>query len=118
MTRAFLGLGSNMGDRMAYLEDAVAAMDGCVAVSGVYETDPVGGPDQGQYLNVVVELDTSRSARGLLELCQALEASAAECGKCAGAPVRWMSMSCGWTARRWTSPTWWYPIPGCSSGHS
>lgn len=76
MTRAFLGLGSNMGDRMGYLKDAVAAMDDCVAVSGVYETDPVGGPDQGQYLNVVVELDTSRSARGLLELCQALEASA------------------------------------------
>lgn len=76
MTRAFLGLGSNLGDRLGYLKSAVAAIGDCVAVSGVYETDPVGGPDQGQYLNVVAELDTSRSARDLLELCQALEASA------------------------------------------
>ena len=76
MTRAFLGLGSNLGDRMGYLQAAVAAIDDCVAVSGVYETDPVGGPDQGRYLNIVAELDTSRSARSLLELCQSLEASA------------------------------------------
>ena len=84
MTRAFLGLGSNLGDRMGFLKDAVAAMDDCVAVSGVYETDPVGGPDQGQYLNVVAELDTNRSARDLLELCQALEASASRVRE-----VRW-----------------------------
>ena len=76
MTRAFLGLGSNLGDRMEYLQAAVAAIDDCVAVSGVYETDPVGGPDQGRYLNIVAELDTTRSARSLLELCQSLEASA------------------------------------------
>ncbi|MDE0214985.1 MAG: 2-amino-4-hydroxy-6-hydroxymethyldihydropteridine diphosphokinase [bacterium] len=76
MTRAFLGLGSNLGDRMGYLKGAVAAIDDCVAVSGVYETDPVGGPEQGPYLNVVAELDTSRSARSLLGLCGALEASA------------------------------------------
>ncbi|MCY4035946.1 MAG: 2-amino-4-hydroxy-6-hydroxymethyldihydropteridine diphosphokinase [bacterium] len=76
MTRAFLGLGSNMGDRMGYLQAAVSAMGDCVAVSGVFETDPVGGPEQGRFLNVVVELDTDQSARGLLELCQRLEASA------------------------------------------
>ncbi len=76
MTRAFLGLGSNLGDRLGYLKAAVASIGDCVAVSGVYETDPVGGPDQGHYLNAVAELDTSRSARDLLELCWALEASA------------------------------------------
>ena len=76
MTRAFLGLGSNLGDRMGYLQGAVAAMSDCVAVSGVYETDPVGGPDQGRFLNVVAELDTDQSARGLLKLCRRLEASA------------------------------------------
>ncbi|MXZ84539.1 MAG: 2-amino-4-hydroxy-6-hydroxymethyldihydropteridine diphosphokinase [Acidimicrobiia bacterium] len=76
MTRAFLGLGSNLGDRMGYLQAAVAAMSDCVAVSGVYETDPVGGPDQGRFLNVVAELDTDQSARSLLERCQRLEASA------------------------------------------
>ena len=61
---------------MGYLQAAVASMGDCVAVSAVSETDPVGGPDQGQYLNAVAELDTSRSARDLLELCRALEASA------------------------------------------
>ncbi|MCY4134566.1 MAG: 2-amino-4-hydroxy-6-hydroxymethyldihydropteridine diphosphokinase [bacterium] len=76
MTRVYLGLGSNMGDRMGYLQDAVATMSDCVAVSGVYETDPVGGPDQARFLNVVAELDTDQSARGLLELCQRLEAAA------------------------------------------
>ncbi|WP_419927703.1 2-amino-4-hydroxy-6-hydroxymethyldihydropteridine diphosphokinase [Candidatus Poriferisocius sp.] len=76
MTRAYLGLGSNLGDRMGYLQAAVANMSDCVAVSGVYETDPVGGPDQDRFLNVVAELDTDQSARGLLELCQRLEASA------------------------------------------
>ena len=76
MTRAYLGLGSNMGDRMEYLQAAVASMSDCVAVSGVYETDPVGGPDQGRFLNVVAELDTDQSARDLLELCRRLEASA------------------------------------------
>ena len=65
-----------MGDRLGYLKAAVASIGDCVAVSGVYETDPVGGPDQGQYLNAVAELETSCSARDLLELCRALEASA------------------------------------------
>lgn len=76
MTRAFLGLGSNLGDRLGYLKSAVAAIDDCVAVSGAYETDPVGGPEQDRFLNVVVELDTRRSARELLELCRELEAAA------------------------------------------
>ena len=76
MTRAFLGIGSNLGDRLGYLQAAVAAMPDCVAVSGVYETEPVGGPEQGSYLNAVAELDTRLSARGLLELCRTLEVSA------------------------------------------
>ncbi|WP_419918162.1 2-amino-4-hydroxy-6-hydroxymethyldihydropteridine diphosphokinase [Candidatus Poriferisocius sp.] len=76
MTQAFLGLGSNLGNRIGYLEGAVAGVPDRVAVSGVYETEPVGGPDQGRYLNAVVELDTRRSARDLLELGQALEAAA------------------------------------------
>ncbi|HEX4906179.1 MAG TPA: 2-amino-4-hydroxy-6-hydroxymethyldihydropteridine diphosphokinase [Acidimicrobiales bacterium] len=74
--RAFLGLGSNLGDRARHLADAIAAIPDLVAVSPTYETDPVGGPDQGPYLNVVVELDTERTPRELLELCQALETAA------------------------------------------
>lgn len=79
MTRAFLGLGSNIGDRHRFLSDALASIsdtDHLVGVSDLYETDPVGGPDQDPYLNIVVELDTQRDARGLLELCRELEAAA------------------------------------------
>ena len=79
MTRAFLALGSNLGDRAGYLRGAVAGLpaDELVAVSPVFETDPVGGPDgQGPYLNMVVELDTDRSARELLRLANGLEAAA------------------------------------------
>ena len=76
MTRAFLGLGSNLGERRKLLAAAVATMPDLVAVSPLYETDPVGGPEQGAYLNLVVELDTARSARDLLALCGELEAAA------------------------------------------
>lgn len=76
MTRAFLGLGSNLGDRRAVLRDAVAAIADVVATSPVYETEPVGGPEQGAFLNLVVELDTALDARGLLELCRRLETAA------------------------------------------
>lgn len=75
--RALLALGSNLGDRRAHLSDAVAAMPDLAAVSSVYETGAVGGPDgQGPYLNMVVRLDTDRSPRELLELCAELEAAA------------------------------------------
>ena len=74
MTRAFLALGSNLGDRPAELRRAVAAMTELTAASGVYETDPVGGPaGQGPYLNMVVQLDTERSPQQLLETCRHLE---------------------------------------------
>jgi 2-amino-4-hydroxy-6-hydroxymethyldihydropteridine diphosphokinase len=77
MARAFLGLGSNLGDRVSHLRTAVAALPDVVATSPVYETDPVGGPeDQGAFLNLVVELDTERTPRELLELCRSLEAAA------------------------------------------
>ena len=75
--RAFLGLGSNLGDRRRYLRDAVAMLPDVIAVSPVYETAPIGGPqDQGPFLNIVVELATQRTARELLELCRMCEAAA------------------------------------------
>jgi len=77
MPRAFLGLGSNLGDRVAHLRQAVAALPDLDAVSPVYETDPVGGPDdQGPYLNLVARLATDRGPRDLLEVCRTLEAAA------------------------------------------
>jgi 2-amino-4-hydroxy-6-hydroxymethyldihydropteridine diphosphokinase len=81
VTRAYLGLGSNLGNRLDHLAGAVAGLAAddrsrVVAVSAVYETSPVGGPAQPDYLNAVVALDTDRSARELLELGQDLEARA------------------------------------------
>jgi len=79
--RAYLALGSNLGDRLANLQLALdelaqhAAVD-VIAVSRVYETAPVGGPEQGEYLNAVVALDTSLSPHELLHLAQAIERSA------------------------------------------
>lgn len=74
--RAFLALGSNLGDRRAHLRTAVAAIPEVVAVSPVYETPPFGPPGQGPYLNLVVELDTERSPHELLDLCHELERAA------------------------------------------
>ena len=78
--RAYLGVGSNLGDRLAYLQaavDGLAATDGIevVAVSAVYETDPVG-PEQPDYLNAVVAVDTTLAARALLAAGQRLEREA------------------------------------------
>jgi 2-amino-4-hydroxy-6-hydroxymethyldihydropteridine diphosphokinase len=77
VTRALLALGSNLGDRVGFLRGAVAGMPDLVESSPVYETDPVGGPDdQGPYLNMIVRLETQRSARELLEVCRTLESAA------------------------------------------
>jgi len=75
--RALLALGSNLGDRRAHLAAAVQDMPDLVAVSGLYETAPVGGPDdQGPFLNMVVALDADLSPHELLELCGRLERAA------------------------------------------
>lgn len=74
--RAFLGLGSNLGDSRSLLRRAVGQIAELVAVSPVYETDPVGGPDQEVYLNIVVELATKRDPYELLDLCHRLETDA------------------------------------------
>lgn len=80
MARAFLGLGSNLGDRAAHLNAAVAGLavraGRVVALSPVYETEPVGGPPQPQYLNAVVAIDTDLSPRQLLDVGKALEREA------------------------------------------
>ncbi len=82
--RAFIGLGSNLGDRWAHLRRAVDQLRAgnrtpVTAVSHVYETDPLGGPvGQGPYLNAVVELavPTGTDPYRLLEECRRLEAAA------------------------------------------
>lgn len=76
--RVVLSLGSNVGDRMAHLRQGLgvlrAALD-VTAVSPVYETEPVGGPEQGRYLNAVL-LAEAVDAAAALEAAQSAEAAA------------------------------------------
>ena len=75
--RAFLGMGANLGDRAATLRDAVLHTPDVASVSPLYETAPVGGPpDQEQYLNLVVMMDTELEPYELLDLCHRLESAA------------------------------------------
>ena len=79
LRRAALAVGSNLGDRLEYLQAAVDALTDsseiiAVAVSSVYETEPVGGPaEQPPFLNAVLVVDTTLSPRSLMERCQAAE---------------------------------------------
>ncbi|MDQ3387688.1 MAG: 2-amino-4-hydroxy-6-hydroxymethyldihydropteridine diphosphokinase [Actinomycetota bacterium] len=81
MSRAFLSLGGNLGDRLGYLRAAVDALGNgpsmeMLGVSRVYETEPVEvSGDQPQYLNCVVELECAVSAVELLRFCQGVEAA-------------------------------------------
>jgi 2-amino-4-hydroxy-6-hydroxymethyldihydropteridine diphosphokinase len=75
-----LALGSNLGDRLANLQGAVDALGVApglddVAVSPVYETAPVGGPPQPDYLNAVLVAATSLPPRAVLDLGRAAEAA-------------------------------------------
>jgi 2-amino-4-hydroxy-6-hydroxymethyldihydropteridine diphosphokinase len=76
MTRALLGLGSNLGDRLANLRRAVDLLDrdgiGVLRTSRVYETAPVG-PSQPDYLNAVVEVATDLDPHDLLRSCLEVE---------------------------------------------
>jgi 2-amino-4-hydroxy-6-hydroxymethyldihydropteridine diphosphokinase len=74
--RAFLGLGSNIGDRVDHLRVAVAGIPDVDALSNVYETPPISDVEQDAFLNMVVRLDTSLDARALLEVCRDREAAA------------------------------------------
>jgi dihydroneopterin aldolase/2-amino-4-hydroxy-6-hydroxymethyldihydropteridine diphosphokinase len=75
--RAIVALGSNLGDRRDYLRRAVDELGDVVAMSQVFETDPVGGPDdQGAYLNMVVAVDTPLDPYAFVRRCQRIEAAA------------------------------------------
>lgn len=78
MTRAYVGLGANLGDRERTLRAAVGALgdeDGIevVALSTLRETEPVGVGDQPRYLNGAAALETTLSARDLLDRLLAVE---------------------------------------------
>ncbi|PRX97842.1 2-amino-4-hydroxy-6-hydroxymethyldihydropteridine diphosphokinase [Allonocardiopsis opalescens] len=76
--RAVLSLGSNLGDRFDNIQGALDALVDApeidvVAISPIYETEPVGGPRQQNFLNVVVLADTGLSSLTLLERVQGVE---------------------------------------------
>jgi 2-amino-4-hydroxy-6-hydroxymethyldihydropteridine diphosphokinase len=81
VTRAYLALGSNLGDRLAHLQHALDTMRATpavtvAAVSKLYETDPVGGPEQGAFLNAVIAIDTGLDPHALLAFAHQLEQEA------------------------------------------
>ncbi|KAA0941077.1 2-amino-4-hydroxy-6-hydroxymethyldihydropteridine diphosphokinase [Sporosarcina sp. ANT_H38] len=71
-------MGSNIGDRLNHLKEAVRALHShegttVAAVSSIYETEPVGFTDQADFLNMVVCVETSLEAQELLGFCQKIE---------------------------------------------
>jgi 2-amino-4-hydroxy-6-hydroxymethyldihydropteridine diphosphokinase len=81
VSRAYLALGSNLGDRATHLQSAVDGLDAAdgvdvVEVSRVYETEPIGGPPQDGYLNAVLAIETELDPYALLALAQRIERDA------------------------------------------
>jgi 2-amino-4-hydroxy-6-hydroxymethyldihydropteridine diphosphokinase len=78
LTRVYIGLGSNVGNRLQFLQRAVKHLGETIGVevrdvSTVYETEPVGPAAQAWFLNAVVAVDTSLSPVTLLQQTQAIE---------------------------------------------
>lgn len=78
MTKAYISLGSNLGDRAATLDEAIRQLShtegiGKLRRSGVIETEPVGKTDQPKFLNCVVEVETTLEPLKLLDRCQEIE---------------------------------------------
>lgn len=76
---AYLGLGSNLGDRLATLQRALELLAAEPGIriqrsSRVWETDPVGGPVQPDFLNAVLEIETDLEPHALLAACNRVEA--------------------------------------------
>jgi 2-amino-4-hydroxy-6-hydroxymethyldihydropteridine diphosphokinase len=73
MTRAYVGVGANLGDREATIRAALEALPGLVGVSKLRETDPVGVVDQPPFLNAAAALETELTPRELLDTLLAVE---------------------------------------------
>ncbi|HEY8104324.1 MAG TPA: 2-amino-4-hydroxy-6-hydroxymethyldihydropteridine diphosphokinase [Gaiellaceae bacterium] len=73
MTRVYVGLGANLGDRETTIRAAVAALPDVVGMSLLRETDPVGNTDQPRFLNGVAALETTLAPRELLDVLLSVE---------------------------------------------
>ncbi len=74
----YIGIGSNLGDRAKYIENAIEKLEGTKGievkrVSSIYETEPVGGPKQGKYLNGAIEIETQLEPGELMLKLQNIE---------------------------------------------
>lgn len=79
MTRAFLGIGSNIGDTKKHIEDSINLLEEItniriIKISSYYETEPIGYTEQDWFLNIVVEIDTDLKPYELLQYCNEIEA--------------------------------------------
>ena len=77
--KAYLGIGTNIGDRMQNLQDSIDALNllpltTVTDVSNIYETDPVGYDNQDDFLNIVVEVETELNPDNLLGAALGIEA--------------------------------------------
>ncbi len=80
MARVYLGLGSNLGDRLSFLRNAVSRIAGLpatrvVEASGVYESEPFGVRDQPDFLNAVIAIETAMGPDELHRQMKAIERS-------------------------------------------
>ena len=88
---AYVGFGSNLGDRRAAIEAAVDQLNATPgvhvrALSTIIETDPVGMVEQGRFLNAVGELETTLTPHELMEVCLAVEQGQ---GRDRSTEIRW-----------------------------
>ena len=89
MSHVAFSLGTNIGDRVAHLDYAIHRLSSAegiseISISQFYETEPVGGPEQDNYLNAIVTAESELSPRELLDLCHDIEA-----GRDRKREVRW-----------------------------
>jgi 2-amino-4-hydroxy-6-hydroxymethyldihydropteridine diphosphokinase len=81
---AYLGIGSNLGNREANLDRAIEMLSQrmrVVKVSSVYDTEPLDNPDQPRFLNMVCEVSTRLTPEGLLVLAKGIESKMGRVGK-------------------------------------
>jgi 2-amino-4-hydroxy-6-hydroxymethyldihydropteridine diphosphokinase len=78
MNKAYIGLGTNIGDRELNLRDAISELEAMpeneiISISSIYETNPVGYLEQGKFLNMVICINTTFDAQTLLVACMKIE---------------------------------------------
>src|SRR5581483_9171818 len=118
MALVFLSLGSNLGNRESYLEQArkaIAKSFSDARFSGIYETEPVDLADQPLFLNQVAEFRTDLSPESLLEWAKALESQAGRQRTVSKGPGPWTLIFSCMMIGFWTWKIWSCPIRGWRS---